>query len=87
MNKFYMLRLTRRLLTLAVLTGCLFMLSESRTVKADELDCLYNQMLCDYGCSTQYSVNSPEWDACADGCQFDYQACDHSHWEFFRIEQ
>lgn len=51
MKKSYVLRLTRRLLTLGALVGCLLMLAPTQA-KASWLDCWsdfqYSQWLCEY---------------------------------------
>lgn len=70
MNKCYVLRLTTRLLTLAVLTGCLLMLAPAKA-EASWLDCNYNWTVCGLGCWT-----GSGWDSgCLGQCDLDHLAC------------
>jgi hypothetical protein len=64
MNKSYVLRLTRRLLTLVALVGCLLMLAPTQA-KADWIDCLGDWQYCQFNCG---SLTDPGWDGCADQC-------------------
>ena len=72
MNKCYVLRLTTRLLTLGVLTGCLLMLPTTHAkAEAGWLECNYNWMVCEGGCWT-----GSGWDdVCLDQCDLTQLAC------------
>ncbi len=72
MNKSYVLRLTRRLLTLVALVGCLLMLAPTQAkAEAGWLECNYNWMVCSGGCWT-----GSGWDdGCSDKCDLDQLAC------------
>jgi hypothetical protein len=75
MKKSNVLRLVSKLVTLAMLAGCLLVLAPAREAKAGWIDCLGDWGFCEFNCGDLSAAGS---DQCLDICGQTLFSCEDS---------